>query len=80
MLETGIGRAANLALATMPGFVLPGDISATRRYFDEDVTAPFVLVDGTIAVPDGPGIGVEVIRPALDALTSEVEVIGRGAA
>jgi o-succinylbenzoate synthase len=78
MLETGIGRAANLALATMPGFVLPGDISATRRYFDEDVTAPFVLVDGAIAVPSGPGIGVDVVPSALEAFTSEVEVIGRG--
>ncbi|MGO9198250.1 MAG: o-succinylbenzoate synthase [Acidimicrobiales bacterium] len=69
MLETGIGRAANLALATLPGFSLPGDISATNRYFHEDITAPFLLEEGTIAVPQGPGIGVEVDRQALDRLT-----------
>jgi len=77
MLETGIGRAANLALATLPGFLLPGDISATKRYFDADLTDPFVLVDGSIAVPGGPGIGVEVNQEALDEFTSEVEVIRR---
>lgn len=70
MLETGIGRAANLALATLPGFTLPGDISATDRYFHEDITAPFVLEDGSIAVPKGPGIGVEIDRSVLDRLTT----------
>lgn len=69
MLETGIGRAANLALATLPGFSLPGDISATNRYFHEDITAPFVLEDGTIAVPSAPGLGVDVDRTSLDRLT-----------
>ncbi|MHB8244111.1 MAG: o-succinylbenzoate synthase [Acidimicrobiales bacterium] len=68
MLETGIGRAANLALATMPGFTLPGDISGTSRYFHEDVTAPFVLENGTIAVPQGAGLGIDVDRPTLDRL------------
>lgn len=75
MLETGIGRAANLALAALPGFLLPGDISATSRYFSEDITAPFVLRDGQIDVPRGPGLGVEVIEATLEALTSETEVI-----
>jgi O-succinylbenzoate synthase len=75
MLETGLGRAANLALATMPGFVLPGDISATDRYFREDITPAFVLTGGEIAVPDGPGLGVDVDREALDRLTSERETI-----
>jgi O-succinylbenzoate synthase len=70
MLETGIGRAANLALATLPGFTLPGDISATRRYFHEDITAEFVLEGGTIAVPKGPGLGVEIDRSALQKLAS----------
>ena len=70
MLETGIGRAANLALATLPGFTLPGDISATNRYFHEDVTAPFVLEDGSIAVPRGPGLGVEVHRRAVERLST----------
>jgi O-succinylbenzoate synthase len=65
MLETGIGRAANVHLATLPNFILPGDISATDRYFHEDIAdPPFVLnVEGsTMTVPTGPGIGVEV-RP-----------------
>lgn len=69
MLESGIGRAANLALAALPGFTLPGDISATDRYFTHDVTAPFRLEDGHIAVPSGPGIGVEVDVEYLDSLT-----------
>ncbi|HEY8590279.1 MAG TPA: enolase C-terminal domain-like protein, partial [Naasia sp.] len=60
MLETGIGRAANVALAALPGFTLPGDTSASGRYFAEDLTEPFVLRDGRLAVPDGPGIGVSV--------------------
>jgi O-succinylbenzoate synthase len=75
MLETGIGRAANLALAALPGFVLPGDISATSRYYTEDVTAPFELVDGAIAVPAGPGLGVEVVAAQLKSLTAETELI-----
>jgi O-succinylbenzoate synthase len=60
MLETGIGRAANLALASLPGFTLPGDLSASSRYFTADVISPgFTLdEDGRIAVPIGPGIGV----------------------
>ena len=61
MLETGIGRAANLALASLPGFTLPGDISASARYFEHDLTSPFVLAsDGTLNVPDGAGLGVDV--------------------
>ncbi len=68
MLETGIGRAANLALATLPGFLLPGDISATDRYYREDVTAPFALEAGSIAVPHRPGLGVEVDRKVVDRL------------
>jgi O-succinylbenzoate synthase len=62
MLETGIGRAAQLALASLPGFTLPGDISATERYYERDITAPFVLnsEDSTIDVPQGPGLGIEV--------------------
>lgn len=61
MLETGIGRAANLALAAMPGFTLPGDTSASSRYFETDLTVPFELVNGYIDVPTGPGIGVDPI-------------------
>ncbi|MCL4493642.1 MAG: o-succinylbenzoate synthase [Firmicutes bacterium] len=60
MLETGIGRAHNVHLTTLPGFTLPGDTSASDRYFDRDIiTEPFVLnSDGTLNVPEGPGIGV----------------------
>jgi O-succinylbenzoate synthase len=63
MLETGVGRAANVHLATLPNFVLPGDISASSRYYAEDIAEPpFVLntEDSTLTVPTGPGIGVEV--------------------
>ena len=62
MLESGIGRAHNLALASLPGFTLPGDISASARYFERDIVTPGVTVDadGTVAVPDGPGLGIPV--------------------
>ena len=61
MLETGIGRAANLALASLPGFTLPGDISASDRYYQQDVAWPrFELIDGGLPVPQGHGLGVEV--------------------
>jgi len=70
MLETGIGRAAQLALASLPGFTLPGDISATKRYYREDIARPdFELNagDSTINVPDNPGLGVEVDMTRLQA-------------
>ena len=71
MLETGIGRAHNLALASLPGFVLPGDISASRRYWHQDIVDPeFEIQDGTMAVPTGPGIGVEPDLERIDALTT----------
>lgn len=74
MLETGIGRAVNLALAAMPGFTLPGDTSASSRYFHEDLTEPHVLApDGTMAVPQGPGIGVDPLPELLAAYTRRVE-------
>lgn len=72
MLETGIGRAANLALAALPGFTLPGDTSASARYFARDITEPFVLNDGYINVPTGPGIGVEPLAAMLATLTKSV--------
>jgi O-succinylbenzoate synthase len=71
MLETGIGRAANLALAALPGFTLPGDTSASDRYFKTDITPPFVLEDGHLSVPTGPGIGVEPIPDLLASVTTE---------
>jgi O-succinylbenzoate synthase len=74
MLETGIGRAANLALASLPGFTLPGDTSASRRYFAEDLTPPFEMdADGTMAVPDGPGLGVDPLPGRLEACTLRLE-------
>ncbi len=75
MLETGLGRAANLALAALPGFTLPGDISATARYYTRDITEPFVLDGGRLAVPSGPGIGIAPDPEALEAATTSVEVL-----
>lgn len=71
MLESGIGRAGNVALASLPGFSLPGDISASKRYYKEDIVEPefFVSKDGTMDVPSGPGIGVEVNLKKLDKVT-----------
>lgn len=70
MLETGIGRAANLALAALPGFTLPGDTSASSRYYAQDVTEPFVLQDGQLRVPTGPGIGVDPLPEVLEQMTT----------
>jgi O-succinylbenzoate synthase len=76
MLETGIGRATNLAVAAMPGFTLPGDTSASSRYFAEDLTEPFTLhPDGTMAVPDRPGIGVVPLPERLEACTLRREIL-----
>jgi O-succinylbenzoate synthase len=71
MLETGVGRASNLAIASLPGFVLPGDISASDRYYQRDITNErFVLNDGsTINVPNGPGLGVTINEGALKQFT-----------
>ncbi|MEY2954784.1 MAG: hypothetical protein RL530_385 [Actinomycetota bacterium] len=77
MLETGIGRAANLALAALPGFTLPGDTSASSRYFETDLTVPFVLKDGHIEVPNGPGIGVDPIPEIIDRFAVSREWIKR---
>jgi O-succinylbenzoate synthase len=77
MLETGIGRAHNIAMSTLPGFVLPGDVSASRRYWDEDVIEPEVEVtpQGTIRVPTLPGIGYQVRRKRIDQLTTRQETL-----
>lgn len=74
MLETGIGRAANVALAALENFTLPGDTSASDRYFAEDLTEPFVLENGQLRVPTGPGSGVE-IRLELVASLATREVV-----
>lgn len=70
MLETGLGRAANLALAALPGFTLPGDTSGSGRYYRTDLTEPFVLDDGHLAVPAGPGIGVTPVPELLEEFTT----------
>lgn len=76
MLETGIGRAANIALAALPGFTLPGDISGSNRFYARDVTSePIVMRDGTVEVPTGPGFGAEIDAEALNDFTvSAVEL------
>jgi o-succinylbenzoate synthase len=77
MLETGVGRGPNVALAAMPGVTMPGDTSASDRYFTEDITEPFVLdPDGTMAVPTGPGIGFAPDPERLKACTVRMETIG----
>jgi O-succinylbenzoate synthase len=75
MLETGIGRAANLALAALPGFTLPGDTSASARYFKQDITKPFVMDDGYLTVPTGPGIGIEPDLEFLNSITKSKEIV-----
>jgi len=74
MLETGIGRAANAALAALPGFTLPGDISASTRFYARDiVTDPIVVEDGHVAVPTSPGLGFEIDHAFLQEVTTSVE-------
>jgi O-succinylbenzoate synthase len=73
MLETGVGRAANVALASLPGFVFPADISASDRYWRRDITEPFVLEGSSIRVPTAPGLGVTVQMDDLRALGAQFE-------
>jgi o-succinylbenzoate synthase len=75
MLETGVGRAANVALAALPGFTLPGDTSASSRYFHKDVTDAFVLEDGHLRVPTGAGIGVDPLPDALAEFTVSTQTV-----
>ena len=77
MLESGIGRLANVHLQTLPGFVLPGDTSASARYFEEDLVDPPVVVSaqGTIRVPDGPGIGHAIVWPRVERATDFHETL-----
>ena len=75
MLETGLGRAANVALAALPGFTLPGDVSASDRFYRRDITEPFVLRDGGLDVPSGPGLGVAPLDDILaEVTTAQLEV------
>jgi o-succinylbenzoate synthase len=77
MLESGIGRAHNIALSTLENFSLPGDVTASRRYWTEDVIIPEVLVtkNGTIKLPDGPGIGFEPRIDRIEAITARKEIL-----
>jgi O-succinylbenzoate synthase len=80
MLESGIGRLANVHLQTLPGFTLPGDTSASARYFEEDLVEPPVVVStqGTIQVPEGAGIGHEIVWPRVEKATTFREEWKRG--
>ncbi|MDX2379851.1 MAG: enolase C-terminal domain-like protein, partial [Acidimicrobiia bacterium] len=79
MLETGIGRAANAALAALPGFTLPGDISASERFYARDiVTDPIVVQDGHVTVPTGAGLGFEIDHRLLDDVTTHIELHDAG--
>jgi O-succinylbenzoate synthase len=77
MLESGIGRAHNIALSTLPNFVLPGDVSASKRYWKRDIIAPEVEVSsaGTISVPGGAGFGYEIDHDYLESLTVRQEML-----
>ncbi|HKS11272.1 MAG TPA: o-succinylbenzoate synthase [Pyrinomonadaceae bacterium] len=77
MLESGIGRAHNIAMSTLAGFSLPGDVSASARYWEEDISDPPVIVSskGTITAPDAPGIGFNLNLPRIDALTVRKQTI-----
>jgi O-succinylbenzoate synthase len=71
MLETGIGRAHNIALSSLPNFTLPGDVSASKRYWSQDIIEPEVTVsrEGEIVVPTGVGSGYKVDKDRIESLT-----------
>ncbi|HEY4425835.1 MAG TPA: o-succinylbenzoate synthase [Pyrinomonadaceae bacterium] len=77
MLESGIGRAHNIAMSTLAGFTLPGDVSASARYWEEDIIEPPVTVSerGTIKAPEAPGIGFDINLKRIEALTVRKETI-----
>jgi O-succinylbenzoate synthase len=77
MLESGIGRAHNVAMATLAGFTLPGDVSASSRYWQEDVIDPPIRITerGTIVAPDKPGLGFEINRVRVDSFTIRKDTI-----
>jgi O-succinylbenzoate synthase len=77
MLESGIGRAHNIALSTLPGFTLPGDVSASKRYWKEDIIEPEVSVraNGTIQVPQAPGRGFRIRENLIEKLTTRKQTL-----
>jgi len=77
MLETGIGRAANAALAGLPGFTIPGDVSASDRFYAQDIVRdPIRIADGHVAVPRSPGLGFEIDDEILETVTTSITTIG----
>ena len=78
MLESGIGRMHNIHLSTLPNFTLPGDVSASRRYFELDLIEPPVELqgDGTINVPALPGLGVSVVEERIERATERAVTLG----
>jgi O-succinylbenzoate synthase len=82
MLETGIGRAHNIALSSLPNFSLPGDVSASKRYWSEDIIEPEVTVSsaGEIVIPTTPGRGFEVVPDRIERLTVRMQTLRRGVA
>jgi O-succinylbenzoate synthase len=77
MLESGIGRAHNIAISTLAGYTMPGDVSASKRYWHEDIIEPEVEVSstGTITPPEGPGIGFEVRRDRIGELSVRTTIV-----
>src|SRR5207302_2922188 len=80
MLESGVGRAHNIALSTLENFRLPGDVSASKRYWKEDIIEPEVVVssEGTISVSDAPGTGYHVREDVVQKITVREETLRRG--
>ena len=77
MLETGIGRAMNLALAALPNFTITGDVSASERFWKRDIVLdPITLDDGHVSLRNGPGIGVDLDHPFIDSVTISCEIVG----
>ncbi len=75
MLETGIGRAANIAMSALPGYTVVGDISESARFYSQDLTAPFVLDEGYMHVPTGAGLGIEVNEQTVASLTRSLQTV-----
>jgi O-succinylbenzoate synthase len=82
MLESGIGRVHNIALSTLPNFSLPGDVSASKRYWKEDIIEPEVTVSnkGTISIKDEPGMGYHLKTDLIERLTTRKKTIRHAAA
>jgi O-succinylbenzoate synthase len=77
MLESGIGRAHNIGMSSLPNFNLPGDVSASRRYWQQDIIEPEVDVSpqGTIRVPEAPGIGYTPQLDRIERITRRIEIL-----